>query len=57
MSEYISLHYSKQEIEQKIADIKSVQEKDISSFERHILSDVLKKWEKALLDMEGGAAE
>lgn len=53
---YITTRYSKAEIEQKIKDIKRTLERDISSFERYILEDMLKKCEAALSEPEGGAA-
>lgn len=45
---------AKEEIEEKIAEIKQILEKDITPFERKILGDVLILWEKALLSAEGG---
>lgn len=44
----IAYGYKKEEIEQKISDIKRVLEKDVTTFERKILNDSLKIWEKAL---------
>lgn len=52
MPNYIASHYDRQEIEQKIIEIKSTLEKSVSSFEKYILNDMLKKCENALLELE-----
>lgn len=44
----------KEEIEQKISGIKRVLEKDVTTFERKILNDSLKIWEKALSSINDG---